>query len=137
MTPRVMQLTLRANVPKLSDAQVRKAILGFIDVDLLAAVGAGSDNTVTLDQAQIRSPSDPGYEPTSPPKMTTQAALELLAASGYQIENSTSAPPSAPNPTTPVSTGPPEVIRGRISKDGQQLTLVIGVAANDPTSVAV
>ncbi len=139
VTPRVMQLTLRANQPKLSDAQVRKAILGLLDVDLLAAVGAGSDNTVTLDQAQIRSPSDPGYEPTAPPKMTTQAAVELLAASGYQIENGTAAStaPLAPSPTTPVNTGPPEVTRGRISKDGQQLTLVIGVAANDPTSVAV
>ncbi|EUA73231.1 bacterial extracellular solute-binding s, 5 Middle family protein [Mycobacterium xenopi 4042] len=64
--PRVMQLTLRANVPKLADSQVRKAILGLLDVDLLAAVGAGSDNTVTLDQAQIRAPSDPGYVPTAP-----------------------------------------------------------------------
>ena len=72
VTPRVMQLTLRANEPKLSDTQVRKAILGLLDVDLLAAVGAGSDNTVTLDQAQIRSPSDPGYEPTAPPAMTTR-----------------------------------------------------------------
>lgn len=63
-----MQLTLRANEPKLADAQVRKAILGLLDVDLLAAVGAGSDNTVTLDQAQIRAPSDPGYEPTAPPR---------------------------------------------------------------------
>jgi ABC-type transport system substrate-binding protein len=138
VTPRVMQLTLRANEPKLSNTQVRKAILGLLDVDLLAAVGAGSDNTVTLDQALIRSPSDPGYEPTAPPSMTTQAALALLTASGYQIENSTSASPvPPPNPTAPVSTGPPEVIRGRISKDGQQLSLVIGVAANDPTSVAV
>ncbi len=83
VTPRVMQLTLRANESKLSDAQVRKAILGLLDVDLLAAVGAGSDNTVTLDQAQIRSPSDPGYEPTAPPAMTTQAALALLSGSGY------------------------------------------------------
>ncbi len=70
VTPRVMQLTLRASEPKLADTQVRKAILGLIDVDLLAAVGAGSDNTVTLDQAQIRSPSDPGYVPTAPPAMT-------------------------------------------------------------------
>jgi ABC-type transport system substrate-binding protein len=136
VTPRVMQLTLRANEPKLSDTQVRKAILGLLDVDLLAAVGAGSDNTVTLDQAQIRSPSDPGYEPTAPPALTTQAALALLKASGYQIESNTSASPAPPAPT-PASTGPPEVMRGRISKDGQQLSLVIGVAANDPTSVAV
>jgi ABC-type transport system substrate-binding protein len=132
-TPRVMQLTLRANESKLADTQVRKAILGLLDVDLLAAVGAGSDNTVTLDQALIRSPSDPGYEPTAPPAMTTQAALALLMASGYKVETNTSASPSP----TPASTGPPEVTRGRISKDGQQLSLVIGVAANDGTSVAV
>jgi ABC-type transport system substrate-binding protein len=132
-TPRVMQLTLRANESKLADTQVRKAILGLLDVDLLAAVGAGSDNTVTLDQALIRSPSDPGYEPTAPPAMTTQAALALLTASGYKVETNTSASPSP----TPASTGPPEVTRGRISKDGQQLSLIIGVAANDGTSVAV
>jgi ABC-type transport system substrate-binding protein len=124
MTPRVMQLTLRANEPKLADGQVRKAILGLLDVDLLAAVGAGSDNTVTLDQAQIRTPSDPGYAPTAPPALPTMAALGLLEASGYQIENDTAA-------------GPPEVTRGRVSKDGKQLSLIIGVATNDPTSVAV
>ncbi|MDT5147655.1 MAG: hypothetical protein QOC58_2300 [Mycobacterium sp.] len=133
VTPRVMQLTLRANEPKLSDTQVRKAILGLLDVDLLAAVGAGSDNTVTLAQAQIRSPSDPGYEPTAPPAMTTPAALALLGAAGYTIDSNTSTSPAP----TPASTGPPEVVRGRISKDGQQLSLVIGVATNDPTSVAV
>jgi ABC-type transport system substrate-binding protein len=133
VTPRVMQLTLRANEPKLADTQVRKAVLGLLDVDLLAAVGAGSDNTVTLDQAQIRSPSDPGYEPTAPPALTTPAALALLTGAGYKIDSDTSGSPAP----TPASTGPPEVIRGRISKDGQQLSLVIGVAANDPTSVAV
>jgi ABC-type transport system substrate-binding protein len=143
VTPRVMQLTLRANEPKLADGQVRKAILGLLDVDLLAAVGAGSDNTVTLDQAQIRSPSDPGYEPTAPPAITKAAALGLFTAAGFQVESSTGtleaspAPPATNSTTTPVSTGPSEVIRGRISKDGKQLSLVIGVAANDPTSVAV
>src|SRR5262249_14819487 len=97
VTPRVMQLTLRANMPNLSDTQVRKAILGLLDVNLLAGVGAGSDNTVTLDQALIRSPSDPGYEPTAPPAMTTQAALALLSGSGYKVEPNASAPP-APTP---------------------------------------
>ncbi|WP_197516008.1 ABC transporter family substrate-binding protein [Mycobacterium sp. 1465703.0] len=133
VTPRVMQLTLRATQPKLADTQVRKAILGLLDVDLLAAVGAGSDNTVTLAQAQIRAPSDPGYEPTAPPAMTTPAALALLEGAGYKVEPNSSASPAP----TPANTGPPEVIRGRISKDGQQLSLVIGVAANDPTAVAV
>ncbi|HEX5254787.1 MAG TPA: ABC transporter family substrate-binding protein [Mycobacterium sp.] len=133
VTPRVMQLMLRATEPKLADTQVRKAILGLLDVDLLAAVGAGSDNTVTLDQAQIRAPSDPGYEPTAPPAMTTPAALALLEGAGYKVEPNSSASPAP----VPPNTGPPEVIRGRISKDGQELSLVIGVAANDPTAVAV
>jgi ABC-type transport system substrate-binding protein len=139
MTPRVMQLTLRANEPKLADSAVRKAILGMLDVDLLAAVGAGSDNTVTLDQAQIRSPSDPGYVPTAPPALTRTEALGLLEASGYQIESDTSASvtPPPPAPSASPKTGPPEITRGRISKEGKQLSLIIGVAANDPTSLAV
>ncbi|MET0704970.1 MAG: ABC transporter family substrate-binding protein [Mycobacterium sp.] len=144
VTPRLMQLLLRAQQPQLEDSQVRKALLGLLDVDLLAAVGAGSDNTVTLAQAQVRSPSDPGYVPTSPPAMTQDAALALLADSGYVIEReppqtsmSSSPAPSAGSRTSTTPTPPPEVTRGRISKDGEQLSLVIGVASNDPTAVAV
>jgi ABC-type transport system substrate-binding protein len=131
VTPRVMQLTLRAQQPTLADAQVRKAILGLLDVDLLASVGAGDDNTVTLAQAQVRSPSDPGYVPTAPPAMTKEAALALLAGAGYQVQ-----PVETPPPATP-GTPAPENNRGRITKDGVPLTLVLGVAANDPTAVAV
>jgi ABC-type transport system substrate-binding protein len=110
---------------------VRKAIMGLLDVDLLAAVGAGSDNTVTLAQAQVRSPSDPGYVPTAPPAISREAALGLLTDEGYVIEQ---VPPStAPGAPTPL----PPATRGRISKDGQPLTLVLGVASNDPTAVAV
>ncbi|EUA73232.1 bacterial extracellular solute-binding s, 5 Middle family protein [Mycobacterium xenopi 4042] len=72
--------------------------------------------------------------------MSKAEALGLLEAAGYQIENDTSppVPPPAADPgTTPVNTGAPEFTRGRISKDGKQLSLVIGVASNDPTSVAV
>ncbi|SCX31954.1 ABC-type transport system, substrate-binding protein [Mycolicibacterium fluoranthenivorans] len=131
VTPRVMQLTLRAQQPALADPHVRKAIFGLLDVGLLAAVGAGSDNTVTLAQAQVRSPSDPGYVPTAPPAMPREAALQLLADAGYQVEPVTSTPPSTPG------VPPPDDSRGQITKDGQPLTFVIGVAANDPTSVAV
>ena len=140
LTPRVMELTLRASRPKLADVRVRRAILGLLDVSLLAAVGAASDNTVVLDRAQIRTPSDPGYEATAPTQMTTTGALLLLQSSGFWVDE-TAPPSSMPPPPGPpgVPTDPrsPEVIRGRVSKDGQQLTLVIGVAANDPTSVAV
>ncbi|MEO3757672.1 ABC transporter family substrate-binding protein [Mycobacterium sp. B14F4] len=131
VTPRVMQLTLRAQQPALADTQVRRAIQGLLDVDLLAAVGAGDENTVTLAQAQVRSPSDPGYVPTAPPAMAKEDALGLLADAGYELEPvRTSAPPTPGAP-------PPDGDRGRITKDGVPLSLVIGVAANDPTSGAV
>ncbi|MBU8812376.1 ABC transporter family substrate-binding protein [Mycolicibacterium goodii] len=132
VTPRVMQLTLRAQQPKLADPQVRKAILGLIDVDLLASVGAGDDNTVTLAQAQVRSPSDPGYVPTAPPAMTRDDALELLRNAGYVSE-----PAPAPDPMSSGEPQPPENGRERIAKDGVPLSIVLGVASNDPTSVAV
>lgn len=128
VTPRVMQLTLRAQQPKLADVQVRKALLGLVDVDLLASVGAGDDNTVTLAQAQVRSPSDPGYVPTAPPAMGRDAALDLLRAAGYQIEPAPTPAPDGPAPAND---------RQRITKDGVPLSLVLGVASNDPTSVAV
>ncbi|BBY93236.1 putative monoacyl phosphatidylinositol tetramannoside-binding protein LpqW [Mycobacterium gallinarum] len=131
VTPRVMQLSLRAQQPALADSQVRKAIFGLLDVDLLAAVGAGDDNTVTLAQAQVRSPSDPGYVPTAPPAISKEDALELLVDAGYVVE-----PVESPTPATP-GTPAPDNDRGRIIKDGVPLSLVLGVAANDPTSVAV
>ncbi|WP_328363257.1 ABC transporter family substrate-binding protein [Mycobacterium sp. NBC_00419] len=141
-TPRIMQLTLRAQEDKLADPHVRKAIFGLLDVGLLAAVGAGSDNTVTLAQAQIRAPSDPGYVPTAPPALGKERSLELLEQAGFQVDRTPTEapvqpPPSAGSRTTSAPPGPPEITRGRISKDGETLSLVIGVAANDPTSVAV
>ena len=135
VTPRVMQMTLRGQQPQLADPQVRQAIAGLLDIDLLAAVGAGSDNTVTLAQAQVRSPSDPGYEPTAPPALGRDAALALLQGAGYVVEKDT--PPSAVPDPSAVPPPPEGITRGRISKDNKQLSFVIGVAANDPTSVAV
>ena len=113
ITPRTMALTLRAQLPKLSDPVVRKAILGLLDAELLASVGAGSDNSVTLDRSLIRAPSDPGYVPTAPPSIGRDGALALFEQAGFQVA--------------------PELI----SRNGQPLSLVIGAAANDPASVAV
>ena len=127
-----MQLTLRAQQPALADSQVRKAILGLLDVDLLAAVGAGSDNTVTLAQAQVRSPSDPGLR-------ADRAAGDHARRLRWRCSPSRAtrcSPWTTPTPPTP-GTPAPDNNRGRITKDGEPLTLVLGVAANDPTSVAV
>jgi ABC-type transport system substrate-binding protein len=63
--------------------------------------------------------------------MTKEAALNLLGKSGYQLVPVENSP--TPTPGTPV----PDDDRGRITKDGVPLSLVIGVATNDPTSVAV
>src|ERR1700757_4830544 len=136
MTPRTMQLSLRGDQPKLADVRVRKAILGLLDVDLLAAVGAGSDNTVTLAQAQVRSPSDPGYVPTAPAALTKEAALDLFRQAGFVVEpqastSTTPAPPSAGSRTTEPPPPTPESTRRRISKNGVPLTMVIGGGSND------
>ena len=135
VTPRVMQLTLRAVKPKLADPVTRKAILGLLDVELLAAVGAGSDNSLTLDQALVRAPSDPGYVPTAPAPLSKDAALALFAEAGFSVDRSAAESPVAPSGGT--AEPRTETTRGRISKDGQTLSLVIGAAANDPASVAV
>lgn len=135
ITPRTMQLTLRAQVPKLADPLVRKAILGLLDVDLLAAVGAGSENSVTLDQALVHAPSDPSYVATAPPAIGKSNALALFSEAGFQVDV------NAAESTVPPADGSggqaPATTRGRVSKDGQTLSLVIGAAANDPASVAV
>ena len=131
LAPRTLSFTLRAQLPKLSDPLVRQAILGLLDVELLAAVGAGSDNSLTLDQALVPAPSDPGYRATASPPMGTEGALELFAEAGYQVDRGPGESAIAAPTALPATT------RGRISRDGQTLTLVIGAAANDPNSVAV
>lgn len=138
ITPRTMQLTLRAQQPTLSDPLVRRALLSLLDVELLAAVGAGSDNSATLDRSLVRAPSDPGYVPTAPAPVGRDRARELFAEAGYDVDGRDGKPPAAAPPSArPGGAPPPDTSRGMISRNGEVLTLVIGAAANDPTSVAV
>ncbi len=136
IAPRALQLTLRAQRPKLADPLVREAIMGLLDVGLLAAVAAGTDNPVTLDQSLVRTPSDPGYVATAPAPIGRERALELFAEAGYRADpRATEAP--RPRAGTPGGTRPPAPTGGPIGGRGETLSLVIGAAANDPTSVAV
>jgi ABC-type transport system substrate-binding protein len=64
----------------------------------------------------------------------------LFTQAGYQVVRATTEPPispAAPSPSVSVTPSSPEPNRGRISRNGETLSLVIGAAANDPTSVAV
>ncbi len=136
VAPRVLQLTLRAQRPQLADPLVRKALLGLLDVDLLAAVAAGSDNPVTLDRSLVRTPSDPGYVATAPAPIGRERALELFAAAGYRADPRAADMSGLP---TTAAGGP---LRGSDTGAGSRgrdetLSLVIGAAANDPRSVAV
>ncbi|QBJ98820.1 ABC transporter family substrate-binding protein [Rhodococcus sp. ABRD24] len=124
--PRVLAMTLNGRVPELMDPQVRKGLLGLIDANLLATVGAGSESSATPARAQVLSPSDPGYVPTAPPPATREQASAMLTAAGYQrVANGK---PGA---------DPETVTEGRMMRAGEQLTLVVGAPENDETAIAV
>lgn len=121
--PRVLDLTLNGRVPELADVRVRRGLLGMLDADLLATVGAGSESAAVPAKAQILSPSDPGYLPTAPPRPAPEQVLSLLAEAGYVLE------------TADVLTE--EGTQGRLVRGGEQLSLVLGAPENDDTAIAV
>ncbi|QKT10757.1 ABC transporter family substrate-binding protein [Rhodococcus sp. W8901] len=127
LQPRVLSVTLNGRVPALADRQVRRGLLGLLDPNLLATVGAGSESAAVPARAQILAPSDPGYAPTAPPPPTREQAFGLLAAAGYQLLPTTTTEGAAPETLT----------EGRMVHDGEQLTLVLGAPENDDTAVAV
>jgi hypothetical protein len=131
VTPRVMQVTLRAQQPIFAESQVRRAILGLLDVDLLASVGAGADDTVTQAQAQVRSPVGPRLCADGAPRRSARSRRSGC----WPMPHIRCNPSSRRHRRTAAPA--PDNNRGRITKDGVPLSLVLGVAANDPTSVAV
>lgn len=142
-TPRVLQLLLRAHRGPLSEVAVRRAVLGLLDDDVLAAVGAGSMTTVTRARAQVRAPSDPGYIATAPEALSRERAVELLIQAGFHVEVGDSPSTAGPvagstaGPTATATAVPMAGVAHRIVRGGKQLSLVIGAAADDPIAVAV
>ena len=126
LQPRELAMTLNGRVPMLADVQVRKGLLGLLDANLLATVGAGSESSATPARAQVLAPSDPGYAPTAPPQPTREQASGMLAAAGYQL---------VPNATEDVD--PETLTRGRMMRGDEQLTMRIGAPENDDTAIAV
>lgn len=126
LQPRVLAVTINGRVSALADGQVRKGLFGLLDANLLATVGAGSESSATAARAQVLSPSDPGYTPTAPPPLSREQAMGVLTAAGYEL---------VPNTT---ENGDPETLtEGRLMRDSEQLTLVVGAPENDDTAIAV
>ncbi|WP_137726228.1 ABC transporter family substrate-binding protein [Prescottella subtropica] len=126
LQPRVLSVALNGREASLSNVLVRKGLLGLLDAHLLAMVGAGTESAVVPARAQVLSPSDPGYAPTNPPALTREQALVVLADAGYH---------TAPSDSGNVE--PETATDGRLMRDGEQLTLVLGAPENDDTAIAV
>lgn len=141
--PRILQLALNGRDGDLADVRVRSAVIGMLDPDVLAMVGANSQSAMVPARAQVLSPSDPGYVPTAPQRITAERAYALLAEAGYaHAETATTTPSVAPTPTpTPVPTATPPTSAvlspGSITKGGKPLAIRIGAPENDDTAIAV
>ncbi|MFI1911747.1 ABC transporter family substrate-binding protein [Nocardia sp. NPDC020380] len=125
---REMQLVLNGRTGDLADVRVRKAVLGLLDPTLLATVGAQTGSWVEPARAQVMSPSDPGYAPTAPPRISSDEAFGLLAEAGFGRAPET--PPSG-STTSPAPQPRP------IVKNGKTLTVRIGTVDSDVTTLAV
>lgn len=122
--PRTLDITVNGRSQNFGDVRVRKGVLGLLDPDLLAVVAAGSESASAPVKAQILAPSDPGYAPTAPAKPSREQALGELAAAGYVTQ-----------PSTGMVTGTGTV--GTVTREGAQLTLLIGAPENDDIAIAV
>ncbi|WP_439957091.1 ABC transporter family substrate-binding protein [Nocardia altamirensis] len=125
---RTLQLALNGRTGPVSDIRVRRAVLALLDPALLATVGAQTGGWVDPVRAQILSPSDPGYQPTAPPRLPPEEAFALLAEAGY---GRAPEPPPVNSPTSPAPTPRP------IAKNGKSLSIRIGAVDGDTTAIAV
>lgn len=126
---RVMQLSLNGRTGDLSDARVRRAVLGLLDPVLLATVGAQTGSWVDPVRAQVLTPSDPGYAPTAPPRPSLDEVFTLLNEAGFGR-----APEQAPAGNTTTSPAPQP---RPIAKNGRTLSIRLAAVDKDPSTLAV
>ncbi|WP_259466224.1 ABC transporter family substrate-binding protein [Nocardia seriolae] len=125
---REMQLVLNGRSGDLSDVRVRRAVLALLDPVLLATVGTQTGSWVEPVRAQVLAPSDPGYAPTVPPRLTQEEAFGLLAEAGFAR--------AAETPATQSATSPAPQPRP-LAKNGKSLTVRLGAVDGDTTTLAV
>ncbi|WP_172506088.1 ABC transporter family substrate-binding protein [Rhodococcus gordoniae] len=151
LQPRTLDLILNTRTAELADPRVRRGVLGLLDPDLLGLVATGDSTEIVRARAQVLAPSDPGYADTMPPRPSREEALGRLAEAGYlpippadppapadpaAPETRTSASPASGTPE-PGSAGAATLPEGTLARDGEPLTLVLGVPEGDETARAV
>jgi ABC-type transport system substrate-binding protein len=125
---RELQFVINGRSGDLSDPRVRRGIIALLDPALLATVAGQTGGWVEPVRAQILTPSDPGYTPTSPPRPSVDESFALLGEAGYGRA------PEQPPVTSPTSPAP----RPRpIAKNGKALVFRIGAVTGDATALAV
>ncbi|MFC9996692.1 ABC transporter family substrate-binding protein [Nocardia sp. NPDC127526] len=125
---REMQLVLNGRGGDLADVRVRRAVLGLLDPVLLATVGAQTGSWMEPVRAQVLAPSDPGYVPTAPPRLSLEESFALLAEAGF---GRAPEQPVSDSPTSPAPQPRP------IAKNGKSLTVRIGAVDGDDSTLAV
>ncbi|WP_280264116.1 ABC transporter family substrate-binding protein [Nocardia wallacei] len=126
---RELQLALNGRVGDLTDQRVRHAVLALLDPTLLATVGAQTGAWTEPARAQVLSPSDPGYAPTAPPRISADEAFALLAEAGYARAPET--------PTEGASATSPAPQPRQVVKNGRTLAVRLGAVDKDTTALAV
>ena len=115
--PSVMQVAVDTADPRLSDAGLRRGLLGLLDPVTLTTVGttleASTDESVPFARAQVLAPSQPGYAATAPAALTRADADTLLEEAGWTRAD------------------------GRFSDADGPVTMAVGVDRADPTAIAV
>ncbi|TXG92859.1 ABC transporter family substrate-binding protein [Rhodococcus rhodnii] len=134
--PRMLEVMLNGRVPELVDVRVRRALLGLLDVDLLARVADRSDPAVV--RSLVYAPSDPEYAPTAPPPLGRDAALATLAEAGWTRTPTEPEPvPETTTTSTPAATPSPLPVDDPLQRTGDSLALTIGVPEGDDVARAV
>ncbi|MDL9944009.1 ABC transporter family substrate-binding protein [Gordonia sp. ABSL11-1] len=154
-TSRALSVSVNARTATMRSLQVRRAVLGMIDANLVTLAGAG-DDLVTPYANTVFAPTDRGYTPVDRPRPGPGEVTALLADAGYQRADPRSEVPDSPEPgssgsSVPSSSAAPSASTGADSgaevaslptgiapyrKDGDDLTVRVGAISGDPRSTS-
>lgn len=131
---RGLVLTLNGRRPALADARVREAVLGALDVKLLAQVASGRSDVNPV-ASQVYWPSDQGYGASGWAGRDGGSVAALLTAAGYV--RSAAAPQTGAASTTTAPPQPTNTVDAPWYRGVDPLRLTIGVVADDGIAAAV